>query len=606
MDTSPDSLALWDQVLNMQAVIATVAYNGRNLNVWKDSRDSGHIRIRSWDSSIVKLVEKELINKGHPTSITIKMASGEVNVPCEILPLPMQMVRINAADFMQTYLDLNWRPNQNQPNKMTFELCSSNKDDCNKLLDDAKANPETFLLNTKLKFEFTLKGNRQEYREFKVTSEALSESSFFSELSNKFGNKDVDVKSGFDYSKTTNSINMNELVNDSNSSLSIDQLQNRINQNKMHVEWKGQKFEQKNLELYRVNLQSFKDRRDIFFKGVTLISVAKTYQIEILPEIPDLFPALVENILMPKQEILIPEQDILMPEISPIEMTRNTIECKKYNKIYAFGGSVKKEEEEFTIAIFDTNNNQWMKKNQQFESIKRIDHTTVVYNRKAYLWGGLYWGKSSNLSIENQSGYFIEIDVLKQDGFCHSTMKNFTHSLYLHTAVVYKDSMYVFGGAKNLFHFKYNCFNNETIMFHFPTKIWSIVNTTERPPSAREKHTACIHDNRMYIFFGSIFLKKDDLKDQDENIIKYLDLDTYQWHKKQTLREFPCARYDHATLEYNGKIYLFGGYYKGKIFNDLYEFDPITNTWTKLILIGNEPPGIRRMSLEPVKNRSGT
>lgn len=44
MATSSDSIALWDQVLNMQTVIASVAYNGRHLHVWQDLRDNGHIR----------------------------------------------------------------------------------------------------------------------------------------------------------------------------------------------------------------------------------------------------------------------------------------------------------------------------------------------------------------------------------------------------------------------------------------------------------------------------------------------------------------------------------------------------------------------------------
>ena len=59
-----------------------------------------------------------------------------------------------------------------------------------------------------------------------------------------------------------------------------------MKENKMNVKWSGEKFEPKNLDLYRLNLRNLNDKREVFFKRVTTTSVAASYKMEIRSEVP--------------------------------------------------------------------------------------------------------------------------------------------------------------------------------------------------------------------------------------------------------------------------------------------------------------------------------
>ena len=67
----------------------------------------------------------------------------------------------------------------------------------------------------------------------------------------------------------------------------------------------------------------------------------------------------------------------------------------------------------------------------------------------------------------------------------------------LHTAVLHKDSLYIFGGYDGAVRV------NDFYEFHFPTRRWvSLYSIDDTPPCARDRHTAVVYDNSLYIFGG--------------------------------------------------------------------------------------------------------
>ena len=67
-----------------------------------------------------------------------------------------------------------------------------------------------------------------------------------------------------------------------------------------------------------------------------------------------------------------------------------------------------------------------------------------------------------------------------------------------HTAIVFEDSMYIYGGYQDL-----RGSSSELWAFHFPSQTWHYVSqggAADCPP--RHHHSAIVHDSAMWIFGG--------------------------------------------------------------------------------------------------------
>lgn len=107
-------------------------------------------------------------------------------------------------------------------------------------------------------------------------------------------------------------------------------------------------------------------------------------------------------------------------------------------------------------------------------------------------------------------------------------------------------------------------------------KHWNIVTTKGDGPGPLAHHCAEIHGDKMIINggFGC---------DGEENTKLWeLDLKTYEWAVIAEEGDIPEPRDDHSICYNNGKLYLFGGFVRGKRTNELYEFDCETKKWACL------------------------
>ena len=135
---------------------------------------------------------------------------------------------------------------------------------------------------------------------------------------------------------------------------------------------------------------------------------------------------------------------------------------------------------------------------------KRVNHAAVAIGHKIYSFGGYC---SSEHPPNKFSYYSMDVHILNTTTFRWtrhpvSDLPYFEnddvmpYKRYGHTAVVYDDKIYIWGGRNDsascgvLF-----CFDP---MYHS----WSAPKTVGEQPQARDGHTACVWKNKMFIIGG--------------------------------------------------------------------------------------------------------
>jgi hypothetical protein len=114
-----------------------------------------------------------------------------------------------------------------------------------------------------------------------------------------------------------------------------------------------------------------------------------------------------------------------------------------------------------------------------------------------------------------------------------------------HTACLWQGSkLLVFGGEN-----EHRQHLADVIVFDLKTAHWTQPELHGPIPRGRARHSAVIHDDKLYISGGQT--GHDSVLDD----ICYLDLKTWTWSR--TWRFVP--RYDHASWIWNGRIWIFGG-----------------------------------------------
>ena len=144
-----------------------------------------------------------------------------------------------------------------------------------------------------------------------------------------------------------------------------------------------------------------------------------------------------------------------------------------------------------------------------------------------------------------------------------------------HSAVIYNDAMYIFGG---LGEFR----TNDLFRFEFASRTWTEIKPVDesKVPSKRCKHSACIYQNQMYLFGGW------DSSGKLNDMYRYL-FDRNEWEVIPCTNP-PPARSAHSVAIYQNSMYLFGGIGDNK-YNDMYRFSFKTNQWS-LINQRHAPP----------------
>lgn len=238
--------------------------------------------------------------------------------------------------------------------------------------------------------------------------------------------------------------------------------------------------------------------------------------------------------------------------------------------LFVFGGYNNDGSDIFydTLKYFNTSSSSWsdVLNTEGSAPEGRCNHTAVYYNNKIYYYGG-YNSTSGILS-----GTVYELDPFNSPKPKWSENKATGPTRRTHAAAIIGDNMYIFGGTGsniNLSAMITVSLKNELWKYNITNDTWTLISTMPSANGAREGMCMVALGETLYIYGG----KTDTL---------YLnDLWTYSPGKDtwKQLSDGPGARSSFSYILYNGKIYIFGGYYSGnngqKVYDsDLWMYDP--------------------------------
>ncbi|KAJ1521454.1 hypothetical protein ONE63_003122 [Megalurothrips usitatus] len=227
---------------------------------------------------------------------------------------------------------------------------------------------------------------------------------------------------------------------------------------------------------------------------------------------------------------------------------------------------------------------------------QRYGHSAVTYYRKIFIWGG------RNETVSCNKLYCFDTETLNWSK--PAVSGDVPSPRDGHSACVIADRMYVFGGFTALT----EKISNELYYLDLITMRWQHVVQEEFVPKFRDFHTATKIGPYMFVFGGRSDSVSALHSENDEYCpdIVYFDTDTHTWHKPVATGDIPSGRRSHSAFAINGKLYIWGGYsgVTDEYFNDLYEFNPNTNIWTKIEANGIRPMPRRRQGCVVVDNKA--
>jgi len=142
-----------------------------------------------------------------------------------------------------------------------------------------------------------------------------------------------------------------------------------------------------------------------------------------------------------------------------------------------------------------------------------------------------------------------------------------------HTAVVNANKMYIYGGhitqpSSEYFH----TVKQDLYEYDLITREWREVPVGEGAPR-RTEHTAVVYNNSMVVFGGYS-------GNGYENSVMIFDFATQQWRQLVAQGEAPSARSAHTAVVVGKSMFVFGGWNGVSCMNDLHELNFETETWT--------------------------
>jgi len=145
-----------------------------------------------------------------------------------------------------------------------------------------------------------------------------------------------------------------------------------------------------------------------------------------------------------------------------------------------------------------------------------------------------------------------------------------------HVAAVYDNSLYIFGG------FDGTTRVNDLHAFDFDTNTWNAVEILGgTPPSPRHSHAAVVYQDSMFVFGGYDGSYRSDLHE--------FNFSTRRWYQVQCNGEIPRARYRGTCVVSETSMILHGGHDGNRHLQDTHVFDFCSLTWSALVTEGPIP-----------------
>ncbi|XP_045539032.1 leucine-zipper-like transcriptional regulator 1 isoform X1 [Papilio machaon] len=215
---------------------------------------------------------------------------------------------------------------------------------------------------------------------------------------------------------------------------------------------------------------------------------------------------------------------------------------------------------------------KWKRMSECYEFVgaRRSKHTAVAYKDAIYVFGG-----DNGKSMLND---LIRFDIKEMSWTKTGCMGTPPAPRYHHSAVVHMSSMFVFGGYTGDILANSNLTNkNDLFEYKFPSAQWVQWRFTGAEPVPRSAHGAAVYDDKLWIFAG--YDGNARLNDMwTVNLVG----ENRQWERVEQKGQCPptCCNFPVAVAR--GKMYVFSGQSGAKITNALFQFDFETHTWSRI------------------------
>jgi N-acetylneuraminic acid mutarotase len=160
-----------------------------------------------------------------------------------------------------------------------------------------------------------------------------------------------------------------------------------------------------------------------------------------------------------------------------------------------------------------------------------------------------------------------------------------------HSLTNFNATLVLFGGCE----LEKVCYN-DVYVYEPRLNIWSQVEITGNPPTARRGHSATLLGNLLYIIAGTSL-------NGMLNDVWILDMQNWTWTEMQVEGRIDARSYHKAVLSKEGIILIFGGNTKYGISDEVVLLDTINNHWGYPSTSGKEPGPRMYHSLDVIKGQ---
>jgi N-acetylneuraminic acid mutarotase len=262
-------------------------------------------------------------------------------------------------------------------------------------------------------------------------------------------------------------------------------------------------------------------------------------------------------------------QDLQLPLVKIISNPNMNNECPQiknhstilYNRcLYIFGGYDGKKNHN-TLHVYNLETNEWSKP-RVFgdEPAGRNGHTATLIENKMYIIGG--WLGSGPFAASDM--YILDLDSLLWQQ--PVTAGSSPGPCNMHSADLIGKMLYIFRGGDG------RDYLNDLHAFDVENNTWCFLNATGDNPPPRANHSSAVIGKSLFVFGGWDGSKRlNDLYRLDTEILKWTEIKAYG---------AVSPRAGMSLCNINSKLYLFGGSGpSASCFNDLQVFNPETTTW---------------------------
>ncbi|XP_023936479.2 kelch domain-containing protein 3 [Bicyclus anynana] len=204
------------------------------------------------------------------------------------------------------------------------------------------------------------------------------------------------------------------------------------------------------------------------------------------------------------------------------------------------------------LSCFDTNKLEWSTPSVSGTvPYPKDGHSACIIKNKMYIFGGFEY----IFDQYSNDVHCLDLDTM-QWSYINTLGTPPSHRDF-HTAVAYNERMYIYGGRGDM----NNPYNSDQdiycpLVYYLDTATETWVNVSARGtwPIGRRSHSAWIYKDHMYIFGGLNAKRKKHFNDLHRYSLK-----GNYWEKLTVQGVGPCQRRRQACLNYKDKVYLFGG-----------------------------------------------